>query len=199
MKLAGTYLTFQGNCKKAMTFYAKVFGVEINAEMPWSDSQAPGVLPKDFEGIMHMSLMLDDGTSIMACDYNPAMCNQAFNGGNNVQIVLEPSSKEETNRLFESLKEGGSDAMPPQDMWWGSYHGSCTDRFGIRWMFDMSTFSSEEAKMKQNLMGAVGALRVSAKIANSTAAKLEALIEEPVCKKAKFDGNDEKKMDTAST
>ena len=24
--------------------------------------------------------------------------------------------------------------MPLQDMFWGAYFGSCTDRFGINWM-----------------------------------------------------------------
>ena len=26
--------------------------------------------------------------------------------------------------------------MPLQDMFWGSYFGACTDKFGINWQFD---------------------------------------------------------------
>jgi PhnB protein len=26
--------------------------------------------------------------------------------------------------------------MPPADMFWGSYFGTCTDKFGINWQFN---------------------------------------------------------------
>ena len=56
--------------------------------------------------------------------------------GNNTTICLEPDSKEETDRLYNALSAGGSDAMPMQDMFWGAYWGTCLDKFGIRWMFN---------------------------------------------------------------
>lgn len=193
-----------------MTFYSKIFGTKIDAIMTWGNpspcgegmvpeeevkAYQDGISEEDKDRIMHMSFMLDNGTCIMASDTHPIMHKNPLVNGNNYQIALEPDTKEEADRLFEALSEGGSDAMPLQDMWWGSYHGSCTDKFAVRWMFDMPTFSSDEAKMKQNLMGAVGALRVSAKIAESTAAQLEALAEGPAPKKAK--NSDEKNMETA--
>jgi PhnB protein len=209
MKLAGTYLTFNGNCREAMTFYAKVLNTKIDASMTWADSKCwdDGKLPTEKEPpknlaateenqhlMMHMSFMLDNGTSVMGSDVHPLMHKNPLVNGNNYQLVLEPDTQEEAIRIFEALKEGGSDGMPMQDMWWGSFHGSCRDRFGIRWMFDMASYTSEEAKMKHNLMSAVGALRTSAKIAHASAAKLEALIEEPALKKAKVIG--EEKMDS---
>ncbi|KAG7351247.1 glyoxalase/bleomycin resistance protein/dioxygenase [Nitzschia inconspicua] len=201
MKLGGTYLTFNGNCRQAMTFYSKVFGTKIDVAMTWADPHAFGgcSLPKELEDkknaateedknrMIHMSFMLDNGTYMMGCDVHPKMHKNPFTPGNNYQVVLEPDSKEEAHRLYDALQEGGSDCMPLQDMWWGSYHGSCTDKFGIRWMFDMSTFSSDEAKMKSNLMGAVGVLRASAKIADSTAAKLEALLDDTPAGESKME------------
>jgi PhnB protein len=56
--------------------------------------------------------------------------------GNNITISLEPDTLEETQRLFDALSAGGSDVMPLQPMFWGSYWGTCLDRYGIRWMFD---------------------------------------------------------------
>jgi PhnB protein len=203
MKLTGVYLTFNGNCREAMTFYSKVLNTKIDASMTWADSKGcdGAMLPQTIDDteqskhlMMHMTFMLDNGTSVMGCDVHPLMHKNPLVSGNNCQLVLEPDSKEEAIRLYDALKEGGCDEMPLQDMWWGSFHGSCRDRFGIRWVFDIASYPSEEARMKQNIMAAVGSLRVSAKIARATAEKLEGLIKEPALKKAKVTG--EKKMDT---
>jgi PhnB protein len=56
--------------------------------------------------------------------------------GNNIHINLEPDSRIETKRLFDALSEAGTISMPLQDMFWGAYYGSCTDKYGINWMFN---------------------------------------------------------------
>ena len=61
---------------------------------------------------------------------------QVLKIGNNTTINLEPDTKEETERLFNALSQGGSDIAPLQEMFWGAYWGCCLDRFGIRWMFN---------------------------------------------------------------
>jgi len=55
--------------------------------------------------------------------------------GNNTTISLEADTKEEVDRLYKALSEGGSEMNAPMDMFWG-YWGVCLDRFGIRWMFN---------------------------------------------------------------
>ena len=56
--------------------------------------------------------------------------------GNNVYIIPEPDSKEETTRLFKKLSTGEQLSMDLQDMFWGAYYGTCTDQSGTRWMFN---------------------------------------------------------------
>ncbi|MNR48554.1 hypothetical protein D3C85_1678020 [compost metagenome] len=58
--------------------------------------------------------------------------------GNNVYINLEPDTREETGKLFNALKEGGNVEMDLQQMFWGDYFGSLTDKFGVKWMFNCS-------------------------------------------------------------
>ena len=58
--------------------------------------------------------------------------------GNNVYINLEPDSREETDRLFHLLAEGGEIEQELQDMFWGSYYGCCRDKFGVQWMFNFA-------------------------------------------------------------
>ena len=43
-------------------------------------------------------------------------------------------SKEEADRIFTALSEGGQVEMPIADQVWGDYYGSLKDRFGVHWM-----------------------------------------------------------------
>jgi PhnB protein len=60
------------------------------------------------------------------------------NQGNNVYISIHPDSREEADKLFAGLSAGGSVEMPMQDMFWGDYYGSLSDKFGIKWMVNFS-------------------------------------------------------------
>jgi len=56
--------------------------------------------------------------------------------GNNVHINLEPDTRTETKKLFDALSSGGKITMELQNMFWGAYYGSCTDKYGVQWMFN---------------------------------------------------------------
>ena len=56
--------------------------------------------------------------------------------GTNMHICVEPDSREETKRIFDALAVGGNVTMPLQDMFFGAYFGTITDRFGVNWMFN---------------------------------------------------------------
>ena len=51
-------------------------------------------------------------------------------------VCKQLDTRAETERLYGLLSEGGSEAAPLQDMFWGAYWGTCLDRFGVRWMFN---------------------------------------------------------------
>jgi PhnB protein len=56
--------------------------------------------------------------------------------GNNVHINLHPDTRQEADRLFQALSDGGKVDMPMQVMFWGDYWGSFSDRFGMKWMIN---------------------------------------------------------------
>ena len=58
------------------------------------------------------------------------------NFGNNIYINLEPDTRPETQKLFDALSAGGKVGMPLREMFWGGYFGSCTDKYGVMWMFN---------------------------------------------------------------
>jgi PhnB protein len=140
MASVAIYLNFQGNAEEAFNHYKKTFGTEFPAPiMRFKDApQQPGAPPvaeADQNKVVHVALPILGGIQIMATDMLESM-GQKLVEGNNFTISLSPDTKEEADRLFNELSEGGADAVAPHDEFWG-YWGTCKDRFGIRWMFNI--------------------------------------------------------------
>ncbi len=136
-----TYLNFERNTEEAFNFYKSIFGGEFGgngisrfSDIPPSDEMPP-MAEADKNLIMHIELQIVGGHSIMGTDA-PETMGFKINMGNNIHINLEPDSKAETKRLFDALAEGGKVTMNLEQMFWGAYYGSCTDKFGVQWMFN---------------------------------------------------------------
>ena len=139
MARTSTYLNFPRNTEEAFNFYKSIFGGEFGGghiarfgDIPPSDS-APPIAASDKNLVMHIELPVTGGHVLMGTDA-PESMGFKVNFGNNVYINLEPDTKEETIRLFTALSSGGKVTMELQDMFWGAYFGSCTDKFGVQWM-----------------------------------------------------------------
>jgi PhnB protein len=134
MTAVNPYLNFNGNTEEAFNFYKSVFGGEFQALMRFRDNPACGEIAEaDKNKIMHAALPIGNGTILMATDALESM-GQKLNVGNNIYISLSPNSKEEADRVFNGLSQGGKVEMPIQDMFWGDYWGSFADKFGVQWM-----------------------------------------------------------------
>jgi PhnB protein len=140
MAKVSTYLNFPGNTEEAFNFYKSVFGGDFvgggfmrMGEVPLQEGQSP-LSETDKNLIMHVCLPILGGHDLMGTD---ATESQGFrvNFGNNVYINLILDTRVETDRLFNALAEGGKVEMALQDMFWGDYFGSLTDKFGVQWMF----------------------------------------------------------------
>ena len=128
------YLNFPGTTEEAMNFYAKALGgtlTEIHrfGSMPGSEDLPESVRNR----VMHVGLDLPGGGRVMASDTMEGM-GPAHVVGTNMSISIHPTSREEADRLFAALSEGGEVGMPLEDQFWGDYYGHLTDRFGIQWM-----------------------------------------------------------------
>jgi PhnB protein len=140
MAYVSIYLNFAGTAEEAFNHYKKVFRTEFSSPiMRFSDmppqAGAPALPEEDKSKIMHVALPILGGIEIMATDMLESM-GQKLVEGNNFTISLNPDSTEDADRLFNELSEGGTDAVAPHDEFWG-YWGTCKDRFGIRWMFNI--------------------------------------------------------------
>lgn len=143
MARVSTYLNFPRNTEEVFHFYRSVFGGEFGGQgiMRMGDVPAIDGMPElsedDKQLVMHVELPILGGHVLMGTDAPESMGFQVI-AGNNVNINLEPDSRKETRRLFEALSSGGKVTMELQDMFWGDFFGSCTDKFGIHWMFNCS-------------------------------------------------------------
>ena len=132
------YLTFNGNCEEAFAHYKAIFGGEYLHISRFKDMPAmPGmtVSDKDQERIMHVSLPINSQNILYGSDSNPNLGEVKW--GKNITLSVAPDSKEEADRLYKMLSDGGKAHMPMADMFWGAYWGMCEDKFGINWMINV--------------------------------------------------------------
>ncbi len=131
------YIHFNGNAEEAFNFYKSVFGGEFAMLSRFKDLDIPGGITKESEAnkIMHVALPIGKHDILMGSDSPEAL------GVHNLKetrskISITAESKEEADKIFHGLSEGGEVEMPIADSPWGSYFGMFRDKFGIEWMVD---------------------------------------------------------------
>lgn len=124
------YLSFDGNCEKAMNFYQSVFGGEFSVVMRYSDGPPEYLSEGAEDKIMHMTLSMADGSELKASD----MLHQPVEKGNAYHVSIGADSEEHGAKMFAGLSEGAKVTMPYQEVFWGGKFGSLLDQFGIQWM-----------------------------------------------------------------
>ena len=130
-----TYLNFQGNCREAFEFYRSVFGGEFDTMETFRNGPPDmGVPEAELDNVMHVSLPI--GSDVLMGSDVPSGFGMSHVPGNNFSISASPETREDSDDLFAKLSEDGSVSMPLADMFWGSYFGSLTDKFGINWQIN---------------------------------------------------------------
>lgn len=127
------YINFKGNTEEAFNFYRSIFGGDFITIMRFKDTpEAAKLSPADLNKIMHIALPIGNGNILMGTDMLES--SGTLTVGNNVQLSVTTTSDVETDNIFNRLAAGGTITMPLDTMFWGSYFGMCTDKFGIHWM-----------------------------------------------------------------
>ena len=143
MSKVSTYLNFLRNTEEAFNFYKKVFdtefvdGIHRFSEVPPQKGQPP-MKEEDKNLVMNVQLPILGGHILMGTDAPESMGFKVIKG-TNMYINLQPDTRTETDKLFKALSEGGKVEMELQEMFWGDYYGSCTDKFGVQWMLNCSS------------------------------------------------------------
>ncbi len=128
-----SYLTFPGNCRQAMEFYAEAFGVEMPTQIStYGDMPASPEYPMTDEVknyIMHACVKLGD-SEIMFADAPP---NLPVVFGNVITLTIQDSDPEKLKVTFNKLAEGGKILMPLEETFFSKCYGYLCDKFEIFW------------------------------------------------------------------
>ena len=143
MARVSTYLNFPRQTEEAFNFYKSVFGGNFTGDIarlgaaPVKEGMPP-MSEADKHLIMHIELPILGGHVLMGTDA-PVSMGFTVNFGNNIYMNLEPDTRAETKKLFDALALGGKVEMELEDAFWGGYFGSCTDKYGVQWMFNCAS------------------------------------------------------------
>ena len=130
-----TSLSFQGQCREAFEFYARVLGGRITGAFPYGDGP-PGMEvsdPRQKEWLMHCWLEVGE-QALMGADMAPEWAPNIDKPKNGFDVSLHTGDLAQARRWFEQLSEGGTQVMPFAETFWSPGFGSLVDRFGIPWM-----------------------------------------------------------------
>jgi len=126
------FINFDGECREAAEFYARVFKSEIQGLMTYADAPpCPGYETSEA-----------DKSRVMYCCVPIAGCNVMLSDcpsgsdyvkGNNICPTIGLKDAVEIRRLFGELKEGGEEDMPLNKTFWSELFGMVTDKYGITW------------------------------------------------------------------
>lgn len=126
------FISFDGECKEAVAFYAKIFKSEVQGMMTFGQmppDPSYTVPETDKNKIMYSNVPIC-GCNIMFCDTPTGV---PLVKGNNMSPTIGSKDMDEIRRLFNELKEGGTVEMELQATFWSDLFGMVTDKFGIAW------------------------------------------------------------------
>lgn len=127
------YINFDGNAKEAIEFYKNAFGGELimttfgQGGVPHDESET--------DKIMHAQLITTSGMTLMASDSPKGW---EFKPGTNISISLSGSDEAELKGYWDKLADGATVEQPLVPAPWGDMFGMLRDKFGIRWMVNIT-------------------------------------------------------------
>src|ERR1044071_9630759 len=123
------YLSFNGQCETAFTFYAKHLAGQLGPLYRYAGSPMANEVPPDWQNqVMHARVTFGDQT-LMGADNPPAR----YQKPRGFSLSLSPKSESEARRLFDALSQNGQVEMPLQKTFWAEAFVVLTDQFGIPW------------------------------------------------------------------
>ena len=126
------FINFDGNCREAVEFYAKVFQTEVGNLMTYAESppEPDYTVPEaDKDKIMYAGVSIG-GMIVMFMDMPT---DWPLAAGNNINPTLNVEDKDEVLRIFNELKEGGKVYAEPMQTFYSELYCMVEDKFGVIW------------------------------------------------------------------
>lgn len=138
MTIINPHINFNGNAVEAFTFYKSVFGGEFTNIIYFKDMASEDfvVTPHEENKVMHIELPIGVN-SLMGNDV-PEIMGTTNEHENRSKISVSAESREDADRIYKGLSEGGTVEFPMSESPWGTYFGMFRDKYGIEWMIEYS-------------------------------------------------------------
>ncbi len=133
MPTINPYINFNGNAEEAFKFYQSVFGGEFGKIIRFKDIASAEYPVSDEEAEKIMRIVLPIGGNTLIANDVPSQMGRVNENENRSKIAVIAESKEEADRIFNGLSEGGTVEMPMADSPWGTYYAGFRDKYGIEW------------------------------------------------------------------
>jgi PhnB protein len=130
MTQINAYLTFNGNCREAMTFYRDCLGGVLSLQTV-GDSPLADKMPIEMKDCILHSTLTKGVLVLLGSDM---VSEQGLTKGNAVSLMLDCSSEQEVRDCYEKLVAGGKDTHPLEVSFWGALFGDLTDKYGNQWL-----------------------------------------------------------------
>ena len=138
-------INFNGNAEEAFNFYKSVFGGEFASIVRFKDLESAEfpVAADDANKIMRIVLPIG-GNTLIANDV-PESMGPVSENENRSKISVSADSREEADKIFAGLSEGGAVEMPMDESPWGTYFAMSRDRYGIEWTVEFDAKADGQA------------------------------------------------------
>ena len=133
MATINPYINFNGNAEEAFTFYKSVFGGEFESLVRFKDLESPEFPIPAEDANKLMRIVLPIGGNILIANDVPAALGPVSENENRSKIAVSADSREEAEKIFTGLSEGGEVEMPMDQSPWGTYFAMFRDKYGIEW------------------------------------------------------------------
>ena len=124
-----SYLTFNGNCREAMTFYQECLGGELRFQT-MGDSPLGDRLPADMQQFILHATLRHNQLVLMASDVQDSTLVR----GNGVSMLLCCQQLEEAQSYFEQLSNRAVAVEPLVKSSNNTWCGSLMDQYGNHWL-----------------------------------------------------------------
>jgi PhnB protein len=126
------YLSFDGTCEEAFTFYERCFGGQVGELFRYGGTPLADQVPADWnDRVMHGSLTVGSQV-LMGGDVPP----DRYEAPKGFSLSLHLNSVAEAERVYLELSQGGNVVVPLERTFWAARFGMVVDRFKIPWLIN---------------------------------------------------------------
>jgi PhnB protein len=145
MATINPYISFNGNAEEAFNFYKSVFGGEFGSIVRFKDLESSEFPVPQNEANKIMRITLPIGGNTLIANDVPESMGPVSENENRSKISVSTDSREEADRIFAGLSEGGAVEMPMSESPWGTYFAMFRDKYGIEWTVEFDAKKVDHA------------------------------------------------------